>query len=62
MPASSRNLDQLGELPALLERARDVAEKSPEFFREAIEHHRTRSASCSLPYWPAAATMPSASA
>jgi hemerythrin-like domain-containing protein len=38
-----RKLDQLGELPALLEpaaRARDVAEKSLDFFREAIfEHH-----------------------
>ncbi len=38
-----RKLDQLGELPALLEpaaRAREVAEKSLEFFREAIfEHH-----------------------
>ncbi len=38
-----RKLDQLGELPALLEpaaRARQVAEKSVEFFREAIfEHH-----------------------
>ena len=38
-----RKLDQLSELPALLEpaaRARDVAEKSLEFFREAIfEHH-----------------------
>ncbi len=38
-----RKLDLLGELPALLEpaqRARDVAEKSLEFFREAIfEHH-----------------------
>jgi hemerythrin-like domain-containing protein len=38
-----RKLDQLGELPALLEpaaRAREVAERSLEFFREAIfEHH-----------------------
>ena len=38
-----RKLDQLSELPALLEpaqRAREVAEKSLEFFREAIfEHH-----------------------
>lgn len=38
-----RKLDMLGELPALLEpaqRAREVAEKSLEFFREAIfEHH-----------------------
>ncbi len=38
-----RKLDQLGELPALLEpaqRAREVAENSLEFFREAIfEHH-----------------------
>lgn len=38
-----RKLDLLGELPALLEpaqRAREVAEKSLEFFREAIfEHH-----------------------
>jgi hemerythrin-like domain-containing protein len=38
-----RKLDQLGELPALLEpaaRARQVAENSVEFFREAIfEHH-----------------------
>lgn len=38
-----KKLDLLGELPALLEpaqRAREVAEKSLEFFREAIfEHH-----------------------
>ncbi len=38
-----KKLDQLGELPALLApaaRAREVAEKSLEFFREAIfEHH-----------------------
>jgi hypothetical protein len=38
-----KKLDQLGELPALLApaaRARDIAEKSLEFFREAIfEHH-----------------------
>jgi hemerythrin-like domain-containing protein len=38
-----RKLDLLGELPALLapaERARDITEKSLEFFREAIfEHH-----------------------
>ena len=38
-----RKLDMLGELPALLEpaqRAREVAEQSLEFFREAIfEHH-----------------------
>lgn len=38
-----KKLDMLGELPALLEpaqRAREVAEKSLEFFREAIfEHH-----------------------
>lgn len=38
-----KKLDQLSELPALLEpaqRAREVAEKSLEFFREAIfEHH-----------------------
>jgi len=38
-----KKLDLLGELPALLapaERARDIAEKSLEFFREAIfEHH-----------------------
>lgn len=38
-----KKLDMLGELPALLEpaaRARDIAEKAVEFFREAIfEHH-----------------------
>ena len=38
-----RKLDMLGELPALLEparKAREIAEKSLEFFREAIfEHH-----------------------
>jgi len=38
-----KKLDQLGELPALLApavRAREIAEKSLEFFREAIfEHH-----------------------
>jgi len=38
-----RRLDALGELPALLEpaaRAREIAEESLEFFREAIfEHH-----------------------
>jgi len=38
-----KKLDMLGELPALLEpaaRARDIAEKALEFFREAIfEHH-----------------------
>ncbi len=38
-----RKLDQLGELPALLEpaaRARQIAEQALEFFREAIfEHH-----------------------
>jgi len=38
-----KKLDMLGELPALLApaaRAREVAEKSLEFFREAIfEHH-----------------------
>lgn len=38
-----KKLDLLGELPALLEpaaRARDIAEKAVEFFREAIfEHH-----------------------
>lgn len=38
-----KKLDLLGELPALLEpaaRARDIAEKALEFFREAIfEHH-----------------------
>lgn len=38
-----RKLEMLGELPALLEpaaRARDIAEKALEFFREAIfEHH-----------------------
>jgi hemerythrin-like domain-containing protein len=38
-----KKLDMLGELPALLEpaaRARDIAEKAVDFFREAIfEHH-----------------------